>query len=238
MQISNRSLRRWHRWLGLLVAIPALVLSLTGLLLNHLDGLGLRHRALPLWLAGVYGIDNPLPVYGVEQAGQWWSQAAGHLYRDAAQVADCPDPFTGVVASGGLVVVGCADSLLLVSPEGELVERLGRDFGIPGFHRLGVGNGGVVVETAAGPVQIDLERLTLKPWSEAWQPSTPQPVPASLRESLPGKVPAEINWERLLLDVHAGRVLPWVGTLLMDLSALLILVLAISGVWIWFRRPR
>ncbi|MGB1082273.1 MAG: hypothetical protein ACPG4D_07155 [Alphaproteobacteria bacterium] len=37
------------------------------------------------------------------------------------------------------------------------------------------------------------------------------------------------------LDVHAGRVLPLLGTLIMDLSALLMLVLAGSGVLIWWR---
>ena len=238
MQISNRSLRRWHRWFGLLVAIPALVLSLTGLLLNHLDGLGLRHRPLPLWLAGIYGVTEPLAVYGVHQDGRWWSQAADNLYRDTDVVADCRGAFAGVVVTQGVLVAGCGGNLLLLSPSGELLERLGRDFGIPAFSLLGEAGDRVVVDTPSGPVQIDIESLTLKPWPDAWQPSVPQPLPATLRAALPGKVPPEINWERLLLDVHAGRVLPLVGTLLMDLSAMLILVLAISGVWIWLRNPR
>lgn len=238
MQISNRSLRRWHRWFGLVVAVPALVLSLTGLLLNHLDEFGLRHRPLPLWLAGIYGITEPIAVQGVNHDGHWWSQAADNLYRDDGAVADCPGSFRGVVVAQGVHVAGCGDNLLLLSPTGELLERLGRDFGIPAFSRLGEAGNRVVVDTRSGPVQIDIEKLTLKPWSADWQPSVPQPVPAPLRADLPGKVPAEINWERLLLDVHAGRVLPWVGTLLMDLSALFILVLAISGVWIWLRSPR
>lgn len=238
MQISNRSLRRWHRWFGLLVAIPVLVLSLTGLLLNHLDGLGLRHSPLPLWLAGIYGVSEPLAVYGVNQDGHWWSQAADNLYRDADVVADCRGSFAGVVVTQGVLAVGCGGNLLLLSPSGELLERLGRDFGIPAFSRLGEAGDRLVVDTPSGPVQIDIENLTLKPWSADWQPSVPQSVPATLRAELPGKVPPEINWERLLLDVHAGRVLPLVGTLLMDLSAMLILVLAISGVWIWLRNPR
>ena len=46
----TRQWRRWHRWLGLAVALPVLVLSVTGVLLNHIDSFGsvsYTHLTLP-----------------------------------------------------------------------------------------------------------------------------------------------------------------------------------------------
>ena len=45
-----------------------------------------------------------------------------------------------------------------------------------------------------------------------------------------------ISWERLLLDIHSGRVLGSLGVVLVDLMALLFMLMAASGVWIWSRR--
>ncbi|MCK5887555.1 MAG: PepSY domain-containing protein, partial [Alcanivorax sp.] len=42
----TRQWRRWHRWLGLLVAVPVLILSVTGVLLNHIDAFGWSNSPL------------------------------------------------------------------------------------------------------------------------------------------------------------------------------------------------
>ena len=46
----------------------------------------------------------------------------------------------------------------------------------------------------------------------------------------------EVNWERVLLDLHSGRLFgPW-GVRLVDAMALLFAVLAVSGLIISWRR--
>jgi len=45
-----------------------------------------------------------------------------------------------------------------------------------------------------------------------------------------------ISWERILSDLHSGRILPGVGRYLFDLTALCLLYLCMSGVLLWFRR--
>jgi len=237
MSIPNRVWRRWHRWTGLLVAIPLLVLASTGLLLNHLDDLKLRERPLPLWLAQYYGVPALAPALGsaLSEDG-WWLWADHTLYRQSEPLGECAAPFAGVVAVGSLRVAGCGRELLLLSAEGELLERLGADYGVPVFSALGSAPGVVLLATAAGPQQFNPDTLVLQPWDQAWQPQSVERAPAALAAALPREqVPAELNWERFLLDVHAGRVLPLLGTLIMDLSALLMLVLAGSGVLIWWR---
>ena len=42
--------------------------------------------------------------------------------------------------------------------------------------------------------------------------------------------------ERVLLDVHSGRIGGMIGTILMDGAAVLLLLLALSGSWLWLRR--
>ena len=44
-----------------------------------------------------------------------------------------------------------------------------------------------------------------------------------------------LTLERVLLDIHAGRIPGATGVFLVDAAALLFLVLAISGLWLWAR---
>jgi uncharacterized iron-regulated membrane protein len=45
-----------------------------------------------------------------------------------------------------------------------------------------------------------------------------------------------INWERVLLDFHSGRILPTVGRYLADLTALCILYMCFTGIFVWVRK--
>jgi len=41
--------------------------------------------------------------------------------------------------------------------------------------------------------------------------------------------------ERVILDIHSGRILGQAGVLLIDFMAVLFLLLAMSGAWMWFK---
>jgi len=41
--------------------------------------------------------------------------------------------------------------------------------------------------------------------------------------------------ERVILDIHSGRILGYVGVLLVDFMAILFLLLAMSGIWMWYK---
>jgi hypothetical protein len=47
-----------------------------------------------------------------------------------------------------------------------------------------------------------------------------------------------ISWQRLLLDLHSGRWFGAYGVWLVDLAAVILLFLALSGCWIWFSKTR
>jgi hypothetical protein len=44
-----------------------------------------------------------------------------------------------------------------------------------------------------------------------------------------------LTLERLMLDLHSGRLFGLGGTWLMDIVAALLVILAASGMWLWSR---
>jgi len=49
---------------------------------------------------------------------------------------------------------------------------------------------------------------------------------------------AFISWERLLLDLHAGRFLGPLAAWFSDIMASLIIILSLSGIWLWWKNYR
>ena len=47
-----------------------------------------------------------------------------------------------------------------------------------------------------------------------------------------------LTLERIILDAHSGRILGLFGVLFMDAVAVLLILLSISGVYIWVRYAR
>jgi|TARA_R100000789_G_scaffold38975_1_gene41104 hypothetical protein len=228
--------RRWHRWLGLLVALPVLVLSVTGVLLNHIESLDWADDPLPSWLARSYGVPLSEQIHGSQVDGHWYAQTGERLFMDGSAVASCLAPFQGAVAAQGLTVAGCGGDLLLLQGS-EQVERLRPGQGVPAFTRLGVAGEALVLETENRLLRFGLENLNSVVLAVPdWQPVVIEPLPAVLQPRLQAaSVPESLNWQRLLQDLHAGRVFGWAGQLVMDLAALLLVILALTGVIIWSR---
>ncbi len=228
--------RRWHRWLALLVALPVLVLAVTGVLLNHVESLDWADEPLPPWLARSYGVPVPEQIRGSLLGGHWYAQTGERLFMDSQDVAACPAPFQGAVAVQGLIVAGCSGDLLLLQ-DAQLVERLRVSQGVPAFERLGIAGEALVLETESGLRRFGLEHLdSVELTATDWQPARIEPLSAALLPRLQAaSVPASLNWQRLLQDLHAGRLFGLAGQLLMDLAALLLVVLAFTGVIIWSR---
>lgn len=233
--------RRWHRWLGVLAALPLVILAITGVLLNHLDAFGWSAKPVTPTIARWYGVDLPQTLQGVELQGQWFARVNDQLYWQDRLVGDCRDSFQGVTEVQGLAVAGCAgDTLLLLDAQGRVQESMGAAYGVPRFSRLGLAEGFLMLETSAGVVQFDVDQLlaSARPGAQpAWVQW--QPLPGALTQSLIARsVPSGLTWERLLLDIHAGRILGLAGQLVMDLAALILVVLVVTGTVIWNRRGR
>jgi hypothetical protein len=235
-----RSLFIWHRTLGLGSALFVILLTLTGLLLNHTDELALdsRHvRSTPLldW----YGIKAPQTMASYTTASATVTEVGTQVYWNTSLIPQAPAPLLGAVEAHGLVVIAIKDHLLLYTPEGKLIERLNTDEGVPvGIQGLGLNAAGdLVVKTTHGLYRTDRNILEWRKtpdasirWSAAGRPA------AALRTALQQAYRGTgLSVERLLLDIHSGRIFGSRGIYFVDGVALLFLVLAISGVWLWGR---
>jgi len=232
-------LARWHRWAGITAALFAILLAATGLLLQHASALGLDRSpvgsaALARWLG--FGTES-LTAFRVGE--QWVIGTPGGLWLDENRVADLDAPPTGAAATPFGLAVAAGGEVLLLEPDGNLIERLRPGAGLPlAARRLGRnGDGQVVVGGSTawqpGPDWLSFRR---RPDAEvSWvEPDDP---PTALARAVRERALAEsVSWQRLLLELHSGRMGGTVGTLVMDLAAVLLLLLAGTGVYLWWRR--
>ncbi len=238
-----RTVHHWHRVAGLVSALFVLLLAGTGLLLNHSDELRLdrRHVGAEL-LLDLYDIRPPAEPIGFRVGQHWVTQLGERLYYDARELPERADRLIGAVQLRSTLAVAVAGRLLLLSSEGELIERLGDAEGVPaGMQRLGVAaHGRLVIRAAHGDYSADpdtLEWVHATPEGIAW--AEPAPPPEALRSRLLRAYRGTgLPLERVLLDLHSGRILgPW-GVYLVDGAAALFLLLALTGLWMWSRGLR
>ncbi|UTA49131.1 PepSY domain-containing protein [Simiduia sp. 21SJ11W-1] len=227
---------RWHKRIGLGLILLLLWLSVTGIFLNHTDDLALaeqplRHRLL----LNLYGISEPEVASLAIGEGQWLSRAGDYLYWNSRKLARCPGSQISAVPLAQDLLLARCDQALLILANGEIAERIGASYGTPQpMGPLGHCGGAVCMQSGRANYLFDVDQLR---WTRTEQAFThtleEQQPPAPLQAEL-GKrwLTADVNWQRLMLDLHAGRPFglgPW----LMDAVALLIIVLAMSGFGIW-----
>ncbi len=234
---------RWHRRLGVLAACFALVLAVTGIVLNHSAELGLDRRFVDWpWLSQAYG-DNSGDLSAFQLGRHWLSRAAnGHIYFDALDVAPCSGQLVGAVAVGELLYAGCAEELLLISARGELVESINASIGLPvPLQAVGLIENQIVLQAGGIWWLADLDLMDFSHHAPAAGAVIRQLVPDRLPDALRAKIPVPdqwLSWERLLLDVHSGRVFGRVGVLWVDGVGVLLASLALSGIAMWWLHRR
>lgn len=238
-------LLRWHRWCGAIAALFVVLISLSGILINHAHTLGWDHQPLRSpWLLSVYGVAPEVPRFGYNVAkpnvnSAWLVQVSGQLYWNLQPLGECSNSFAGAIAVDDWVVAQCGNGLYLLTSDGELVERL------PGqpepMERLGISAGKLIVQSQEQYWEIDMEEgrwLVINPpqlvdWVVA------QTLPDSLSGQLSElATPQDITWERLLLDLHSGRLFGGVGVLMIDFLGVTVMFLACSGLWAWLTRHK
>lgn len=231
----------WHRRVGLGAALLVLWLAASGILLNHTDALGLdQHHVRAGWLLDWYGIEAPARIRGYAVDGHWLTQVAERIYYDGQPLRGEYARLAGAARLDGEIAVATEEKILLLTPDGRLAEVLGAAHGVPpGIERLGVHAGRLVARTAHGdfaaaPGLVGWQAIGEAPEAD-W--ARPAEVPGALRERLIADYRGRIlTLERLLLDLHSGRLFGLPGVLLMDLAAIGFLLLAITGFWMWLLR--
>lgn len=240
-----RALYLWHRRLGAVAALLVLLAAVTGLLLNHSDRLHLDRRHLQAaWLLDWYGIGPVRVPPGWQAGGHWYTVVDGTLYRDDRALARARGNLRGALhlPEPGLDLLAFDHALLLLEPTGEIAEWIeplpGPGGPVRGLARLE--DGRPLLLTDAGAWAADAELLQWHPREIQEPPSaalSPSPLPAPLRARLARRIRGQaLTLERVLLDLHSGRLFGAQGPWLMDGAAVLLVLLSLSGGLLWVRQ--
>lgn len=232
---------RWHRRIGLAAALLVLLVSVTGIQLNHIDALKWDQKPVRSEvLLSLYGVETPT-IISVKVAENWLSHLGGdHLYINESESVSCRGQFVGALAYQQLIAAGCGDEIILLSQSGEMIERIGAVYNVPApLEKIGrcpniKGPESLCLQSMGRIHHANIEQLR---WPVLLEESFVASETASLPESLSKVLLAKhfsggITWERVALDLHSGRLLglgPW----LMDIVGVLLILLSLSGFVLW-----
>jgi len=232
---ARRWFRRGHRWVGLSLVAFILFLSLTGIALNHSGGLELDQRYVGWsWLLDAYGLQAPKPSPSFADSGHRATLLGQRLFLDGRDSGQTESALTGIAALGSLVVIGGEQTVYVLTADGEFVEAIDLAAELNGpIERVGRSGDRAVLQSSGQRYRSDPDITAFEAWNDGsvgyWSVATlPDAAEMAVLETAwRGR---GVTVERLLLDLHSGRILGKTGPLLMDLVAVFLIVLSLSGV--------
>ena len=167
---------------------------------------------------------------------QWDQQ----LFFDHRTIGTDQDQLLGAIESSDIIILVFKNRILLLDNNGALIEQLKPAFAP--LKRMGKHNELVVVQTNSNELYIADQDIV------SWQNISPSQIDWATRTTPDAQQQEKIKQsyrgngltlERLILDLHSGRILnaSW-GIYIMDISAMIMLMLGISGTWVWLIRKR
>lgn len=231
-----RLIRRWHARVGVFAALFLILLVFTGLALNHEDALKLDKMEISSpWLMRWYGIHVDVPTQGYLLGHEFLSWY-GDKWVWGTKVLNGRGQPVGAIEISGIAYIATASQLYMFQQDGQLLDKVEK-LSLPGYPIISVGKTGesVVLKTADGAFAsgdgLNWEKTSAD--QTVWVSLIALPDKAMQQQSrllAPG-LPAQ----RILLDLHSGRLFGQYGPWVMDFVALALLTLGMSGVWIYWR---
>ena len=234
-------LHKWHRRIGLLASAFIIFLVITGIVLQHSDNLELPSRHLNnSWLLKYYGI-KPNPITTYQLGNKTISHAGEQLYLSGTHFISDQENIFGAVELNTQIIIAVDSALLVIDHAGNLIDEITTQDGL--------------VEAPLGiAASGDSQKIVIRGVNTYWQGDStltewqalagPHPEWASPGITLPvlrqvieaHDMSRQINIERFILDAHSGRVFGKYGVFVIDAAAILLLILSITGIWLWVTR--
>ena len=218
----RRLLRLLHRNGGVVLSLFLALFAISGVLLNHTDDIGLDKASVPALIASRYY--DTQTVYGFAAGNEIFYRLADTLFMGRNAVDVCVEDLSGAVSVSEGYVALCGDSLVMLTEEGALIERLGTSHGVPpGATAMAASDGRLVMRLPDQIVVFDPIALTQTPIDQPVSFAAAVEVPISILMT------ESVSWEQFIRDLHSGQFLGNGGVWLADFVALLLVLLGLSG---------
>lgn len=236
------SLYLWHRYIGLFATIFIILISLTGIALNHTDTLNLNATYLktPI-LLDHYNIQVPRNIHHFRTDQHTVIQADDMVFVDQQPVYSGENKLIGSVPFGDFLIVSLSNKLLLLDEQHQLVETLEKADNVPtNIRRIGLNSEQQVFLAANGETYHLNSMLNIQVsngpqlgiiWSE--ETALTEPLKAKAQQAYRSHI---ISLESFILDIHSGRFFGSLGIIFFDVISILLMILAITGVIIWLKQ--
>jgi hypothetical protein len=236
----------WHRRIGLLALLLVIILAITGIMLNHTEKFRLDETYINnAWLLNWYGItpeDEPVSFrVSNEPESHIISAWNNQLFFDDIAITGLEQDMHGAIGAEQFIVVALDNEIILLSYEGEFIERVSTSISFSNIQRLGKKYKRPVIETSEPLYYIADEHIL------DWDVISNEDIEWTERYSLDEDEYEQLlvayrgnglKLERVILDLHSGRIFGEYGVYLMDAAAIALLWLSFSGLWVWSSRRR
>lgn len=236
-------LREWHSRAGLVAFAFLIWLACTGVLLTRSVELGLDTARVDWpWLMRLYGLHAEPPQSGFAASGHWLASTNDYTLIDGRPLATAIGAPLGFAAGGvvePLLYVAGPASLVLLTPDGQRVDELRPPIlPVSQIRRFGTLKGDPKVIAVQ-----DLDAYQSADEGNTWAPVQPSEVDWSQAQALPDEQRQKalpyskprVIVEQLLIDLHSGRLFGPVGAWAITVIGFVAMVLAVSGIWMWWR---
>ena len=256
--------RKWHRRVGFAAAIFLVNLAVTGVLLNHSESLELHKRFVDSdWLVDWYGIKAPDKAlcYDINESSKQLCQIGEKRILENQIIVQNAPELIGISFFDKLYYVASREQISLYTEDWSLVETIEKSNGLPTpISRIGTSsptneiniesyknsNSGqnaadrLVVTSGQQDYIFNPEEFT---WVASQNSSVKMNVTTpsakySLSQLQSVYLDNQINYLKLVQDLHSGRIIDSIGKWVTDIVAIIIILLAMSGFFAWQKRTK
>ena len=242
IRVTKKSINQIHKFTGIAVCIFLIHLSITGIFLNHTEDLGLdeKYTASPMILA-LYNISMPSQEESFLVDNIFISRFGDQVFMGNQPIIKSESPIMGAAFSNQILTIALANEMVLLTQEGELIERISSTAELPeNIQKLGVSEGILYLKTpnklwqSSDQAQAwELSDSNFNDWSN--EVIMPDQQTKQIEMYFSGK---GVSLEQFFLDLHNGNIIKGFGKWLLDIIAIFLLLLSISGIWIWLKKRR
>jgi hypothetical protein len=232
---SNQSIRRWHRYVGYTACFFVIILSLTGLILNRTIELELNEKYVKNdLLIARYGLGpkgDPIHFKVNEGHISW---LGGKIFLNQAEFAKFKKPLLGVISLKEYYIFTASNEILITLKDGQTLEVITSFPFSANITAIGVSSDkSLKIRTSKNTYSIDDDFTSWEASSSEniiW--SKPLSNTTNLNDAVKDAYLEEgLSLYKVILDLHSGRIFGTYGGYIMDISAIALIFLSISGLF-------